>query len=246
MIPVASHGPRISSTKFLSLRPHSTLSAVHRGIAFEQRSLKLLQDNFSMSLQRMGGKSDGGIDLMGFWWLPNLGSTSGRSRACFRVIAQCKAHKRALGPTHVREMEGVYYQFKEHSRRFPSTLQKEGPCEGKLDSADQPLSPPQLPMVALLVSESQFTTSSHQRAQSSLVPFLLIHIPLSPSPPDHAGQEENKIGSITWNPALGGTHGLLKGRMELRWERSLRGSVGRPGLWLDGKRWECTPENGDI
>lgn len=51
--------------------PVMHLSAVHRGLAFKKRSLILLQDTLSTSLRRVGGKSDGGIDLMGSWWLPN-------------------------------------------------------------------------------------------------------------------------------------------------------------------------------
>ena len=49
------------------------LSNVHRGAAFEKRSLELLQSTMSMSLTRVGGKSDGGVDLLGWWWLPEVG-----------------------------------------------------------------------------------------------------------------------------------------------------------------------------
>ena len=49
------------------------LSNVHRGTAFEKRSLELLQSTMSMSLTRVGGKSDGGVDLLGWWWLPEVG-----------------------------------------------------------------------------------------------------------------------------------------------------------------------------
>lgn len=56
---------------------HSTLghlSSVHRGTAFEKRSLNLLQSTMSMSLARVGGRADGGVDLLGWWWLPEAGS----------------------------------------------------------------------------------------------------------------------------------------------------------------------------
>lgn len=50
------------------------ISTVHRGTAFEKRSLSLLQSTMSMSLNRVGGKADGGVDLLGWWWLPEAGS----------------------------------------------------------------------------------------------------------------------------------------------------------------------------
>ncbi|KAF9220747.1 hypothetical protein BS17DRAFT_738772, partial [Gyrodon lividus] len=80
----------------------SNLSNVHRGTAFEQRSLQVLQDHFSMSLRRVGGKSDGGIDLVGC----ALPDPDGLPRRRLRVLAQCKAEKKKFGPNYVREMEG--------------------------------------------------------------------------------------------------------------------------------------------
>jgi hypothetical protein len=96
-----------------------------------------------------------------------------------------------------------------------------------------------------LVSESPFTKSTLLRAQSSPVPFFLLHIPPLPDPnvpreeldPD---EEPNKIGSAVWNPAL--VRGLLGGKMEARWERSPSGT-GRPGLWWGGQRLQSwTPD----
>ena len=112
-------------------------SAVHRGTAFEKRSLSVLEKYLSMSLRRVGGKSDGGVDLHGWWWLPavSLSHPSPRSsyssvsaspealaspssadgdmisrRRRIRVLAQCKATKQKMGPNIVREMEGVLFQ----------------------------------------------------------------------------------------------------------------------------------------
>ena len=62
-----------------------------------------------MSLRRVGGKSDGGIDLLGWWWwLPAPGS-----RACLsttprrrpRVLAQRKVEKKEMSPQ-VRSRDG--------------------------------------------------------------------------------------------------------------------------------------------
>jgi hypothetical protein len=46
------------------------LSTVQRGTAFEYRVLAQLTKHMSMSLTRVGGSNDGGIDLIGWWWVP--------------------------------------------------------------------------------------------------------------------------------------------------------------------------------
>jgi hypothetical protein len=212
----------------------SALSTVARGTAFEQRSLHLLQDCFSMSLQRVGGKSDGGIDLLGWWWLPLSESQSSSStpstlsRRRIRVLAQCKAEKKKFSPNYVREMEGVWHM---HAR------------------SHSPTSPiPELGTVALLLSESTFTTATLTRALGSSVPFLLMHLPppASPLPASPDLRAENtlgEVGSAFWNPALGGAHGLLRGELDVRWERD-SGGGGRPGLWCRDKRLQSwTPDN---
>jgi len=50
--------------------PVRLLSTVHRGTAFEYRARAVLIEHMSMSLTRVGGKHDGGIDLTGWWWVP--------------------------------------------------------------------------------------------------------------------------------------------------------------------------------
>ncbi|KAF7350498.1 hypothetical protein MVEN_01355400 [Mycena venus] len=227
---------------FSSAAPTGTLSNVYRGTFFEERSMEILQDHLSMSLRHVGGKSDGGIDLMGWWWLPLSESEAGTiskgpavNRRRLRVLAQCKAEKRKASPKYVREMEGVLH-------RYMSLL-------------NSPVSPAasgstsQYPLVALLVSESPFTKATVLRAQSSPVPFFLLHIPPLPDPNPSASEEsdpdeetsENRIGSAVWNPAL--ARGLLGGKVEARWERSPSGA-GRPGLWWGGQRLQSwTPDN---
>ncbi|KAG2120111.1 hypothetical protein BD769DRAFT_1653729 [Suillus cothurnatus] len=185
-----------------------TLSTVARGTAFEQRSLQLLQEYFSMSLKRVGGKSDGGVDLLGWWWLP-LSSDSQSTpitppRRRIRVLAQCKAEKKNFSPNYVREMEGVWHM---HTQvRIPS-------------ESSMPVS--ELDTVALLLSESKFTTATLTRALGSSVPFLLMHLP-PPTPISSDSRVETtsgEVGSAFWNPALGGGQGLLHGELDVRWER---------------------------
>lgn len=198
----------------------SRLSTVHQGTAFEERSLNLLHKTMSMSLKRVGGREDGGIDLLGWWWLPPTNDsllnhddipTSPSKRRRIRVIGQCKAEKKKLGPKYVRELEGVLYRFLTNSLDIP---------ESEFTT--------QLPMVALLMSESEFTKSAILRANSSPIPFFLLHLPAANKSDDTTiDADEGNLGMALCNPALCGSDGLLKGNMELRWERS--------GLWGDGR-----------
>ncbi|KAG1749569.1 hypothetical protein EDB19DRAFT_149371 [Suillus lakei] len=207
----------------------NTLSTVARGTAFEQRSLQLLQECFSMSLKRIGGKSDGGVDLLGWWWLPISESQSSKCtpithpRRRIRVLAQCKAEKKKFSPNYVREMEGVWHMH----------TQAPAPSGSSIPVYEQGT-------VALLLSESAFTTATLTRALGSSVPFLLMHLPppTSSIPASSYSRVENglgEVGSAFWNPALGGAHGLLRGELDVRWERD-PGGGGRPGLWCRDKR----------
>ena len=207
-------------------------STVHKGTQFEHRSRALLQSQLSMSLRRVGGRGDGGIDLQGWWWLPDdnqnpegqarILDDSGLQRKRLRVLAQCKAERKKLGPNYVREMEGVLH------RHIFST--------GKPSAEAQ--------VVALVVSESSFTKAAVLRALSSSVPFLLVHLP--PVGEISLSEDHVQAGSVVWNPALSGESGILKGQFDLRWERSLLGNdpnEGRPGLWWKGVRLRSwTPE----
>lgn len=196
------------------------LSAVHRGVAFEERSMRLLQDHFSMSLRRVGGKADGGIDLQGWWWLPTDSTTSTHStqqHRRLRVLAQCKAEVKKASPKYVREMEGVLH--------VAGTSHME---EGAY------------PTVGLLISSSSFSKLALLRAHASPLPFMLLHLPEHDTE-DHNVQDGTgcAIGSVVFNPALGGPNGILKGRFEPRWEYAgLGAGGGRLGLWWDGRRVE--------
>ncbi|KIK94208.1 hypothetical protein PAXRUDRAFT_467830 [Paxillus rubicundulus Ve08.2h10] len=246
----------------------SKISNVHRGTAFEQRSLGVLQDTFSMSLRRVGGKSDGGIDLVGWWWLPfsnpplgfdnktHMSSSSalpdpdGLLRRRLRVLAQCKAEKKKFGPNYVREMEGVWH-IQSTSLLSPHLLSSSYEREG----ADV------YSTVALLLSESPFSQSTLLRAYKSTVPFLLVHLPptLVSSPPLPLTSESSPtapnpaaIGAVCPNPTLTN----LVNPLVICWERNPFSSSGdvmgenvsmcaRPGLWWQGHKLRSwTPDPG--
>ncbi|PPQ82526.1 hypothetical protein CVT25_007135 [Psilocybe cyanescens] len=226
------------------------MSAVHKGNAFEERSLKLLEQTMSMSLKRVGGKEDGGIDLVGWWWLPNDGDatdpTPSTQTRRIRILGQCKAEKKKMGPGYVRELEGVLYRF----MTMPSTILSHGE-----ETESSILGQSQIPMVALLISESPFTKSALLRAHSSPIPFLLLHLPrLEDHPISDADSEDSvdspkplgNLGAALCNPALSGAQGLFLGQMEVRWERHMLGQHGRPALWWRNQRLPSQIPNMDL
>jgi hypothetical protein len=94
-------------TTFLSYADHISLpatSTVHVGTHYEYTVLQTLR-RYALSLNRIGGRDDAGIDLVGTWHLPERE----RERA-LRVLVQCKSLKAKVGPNIVRELEGTFRQ----------------------------------------------------------------------------------------------------------------------------------------
>ncbi|KIY48440.1 hypothetical protein FISHEDRAFT_43365 [Fistulina hepatica ATCC 64428] len=223
-----------------SLRAHQTArfiatsvsssSAVHKGIAFEERALLTLHNDLSMSLRRVGGKSDGGVDLTGWWWLPGaLGASPMPRVRRIRVFCQCKAERKKISPNYVREMEGVMHRFSVAG--VPSHLEEDVPSaeENAPSGAGSP--------VAVFVSESMFSKNALLHVVSSPVPFVLLHLPPVENV-DADGPDEplRFIGSVVFNPALSR---LLGEDVEMRWEfdgRHAAHNGGRPGMWWRGQK----------
>lgn len=221
------------------------------GTAFELRSLQLLQENFSMTLNRVAGRGDGGIDLAGWWWLPRLsglpqvsnvtlkdglnGTGHSEVKTRIRVLAQCKAEKIKLGPNYVREMEGVLHRTLHTGMVEPDPAVNEGDTRDSSDG-DVPLRP--IPTVAMIISQSRFTNGAVMRAMSSPIPFMLLHLPPQSTTGNVTEAGETTDGdedfpSLQWNPALGSAKGLLRGHLEVRWQREVW--VGSPRLWWQGQ-----------
>ncbi|KAI9811852.1 MAG: hypothetical protein M1827_005203 [Pycnora praestabilis] len=88
---------------FLAYASHvdlPTTSTTYVGTHYEYTVASALQ-RLNLSLIRVGGRSDFGIDLIGQWMLPSLPYP-------LKVIVQCKALNRAPGPNLIREMEGAF------------------------------------------------------------------------------------------------------------------------------------------
>ncbi|AEO55397.1 hypothetical protein MYCTH_2299174 [Thermothelomyces thermophilus ATCC 42464] len=90
-----------------NLDPSST---VYVGTHFEYTVAGALA-RFGLSLRRVGGASDCGIDLLGTWSLPPFSAEQQQQQQQrqqqLRVLAQCKAVQRP-GPHLVRELEGAF------------------------------------------------------------------------------------------------------------------------------------------
>ncbi|KKA29795.1 hypothetical protein TD95_003094 [Thielaviopsis punctulata] len=56
---------------------------------------------YGFHLRRIGGASDGGIDLLGEWTPPS-------TKEPIRVLVQCKGGKQNTGPRLIRELEGAF------------------------------------------------------------------------------------------------------------------------------------------
>lgn len=88
---------------FLTHAHRTNLAAtnpVYQGTHYEytvQRALRRL----AFALDRVGGRDDAGVDLVGTWHVP------GREHAV-RVFVQCKALSRKAAPNLVRELEGSF------------------------------------------------------------------------------------------------------------------------------------------
>ncbi|KAG0696414.1 hypothetical protein DFH29DRAFT_879369 [Suillus ampliporus] len=197
----------------------NTLSTVARGTAFEQRSLQVLQQYFSMSLKRVGGKSDGGVDLLGWWWLPLSDSQS-------TPITLHRRRIRVLGTS-----------VKQKRRNSRQTTFAKWKAYGTCTLRPAPNHCPNWAQLPFSSQSQNSPPATLTRVLGSSVPFLLMHLPppTSPVPDSCAENALGEVGSAFWNPALGGAHGLLRGELDVRWEHDLAGG-GRPGLWCHDKR----------
>ncbi|PWN50021.1 hypothetical protein IE53DRAFT_387699 [Violaceomyces palustris] len=186
-----------------------------RGTSFEHLSLTLLNQNFGMELERVGGAGDKGIDLKGWWDLTSLllaqaepqasqrvssgggggGAAAGGPKR-LRVIAQCKCldPSRKLGPSVVREIEGVLHRAltvpsgglsNRSSSPSPSSPQSspssddQHPVAGSERGQNVVGGEPGgggMGLVGALLSSSGFSKQATLQARSSSFPLLLIHI----------------------------------------------------------------------
>ncbi|KAH9996216.1 hypothetical protein BJV77DRAFT_1065856 [Russula vinacea] len=233
--------------------PELLLSTVHRGTAFEYRALALLTKHMSMSLMRVGGSYDGGVDLTGWWWVPSES----------RTTPYGLQHSKPAPPAHPRPMQS---RKEEDGPRLPARARGRriqiyvptSPTPPEAKAKQQEKEPPP---VALLVSESAFTRNCLLAAHASPLPFLLVHLPPQPLPSNSnsnsggSSSSSSAIGAVFGNPALVSAKGVLGGELEIRWERGAAvppsgvlcgGGSGRPRLWWQGQPLASWTPDADV
>ncbi|KAK4644368.1 hypothetical protein QC761_304155 [Podospora bellae-mahoneyi] len=103
-LPLAPTTNHSSLPTFLTYASHTSLdstSTVYIGTHYEYTAILSLT-SLAFTLHRVGGRSDYGIDLLGFWSpIPNSPDPP------LRVLAQCKVTKTAK-PVYIRELEGAF------------------------------------------------------------------------------------------------------------------------------------------
>lgn len=182
-------------------------STVEIGTSYENLSRDVLSSLFpGMTLDRVGGAHDGGIDLRG-WWLvpPPVSSEPSTEPIRIRVIVQCKAESKKSGPVHLRELHGAY------------TAQPRAAAAAAAAAAGEKAAGAQ---VGVLVSKAGFSKQATIVATAASIPMILVHL-----------SELGEPVSILCNEAL---TQLLDARIEVRLHRS--SSSERPVVYLDGRR----------
>lgn len=81
--------------QFLKQTDKDVTSTVYRGTLFELQTMTSLEKTTGMTLQHVGGKSDGGIDIRGQWF----------NDIC--IVIQCKNLKMGCTPDHIRQLMGT-------------------------------------------------------------------------------------------------------------------------------------------
>lgn len=87
----------------------SSISTTAKGTKFESECIATLQRQHAgeMQLYRKGGAGDKGVDFLGWWDTDAPGSDEERQQLRIRIIGQCKAYSKQIGPAHVREFIAV-------------------------------------------------------------------------------------------------------------------------------------------
>jgi hypothetical protein len=99
-LPASNHHDLPSFLVYASRVGVDPQSSVYVGTVYEytvQSSLAAL----GISLKRVGGRSDFGIDLLGTWSIPSAASP-------LKVLVQCRARGTKSKPSEIRELEGAF------------------------------------------------------------------------------------------------------------------------------------------
>lgn len=147
--------PRLRRPPRLPPLAPTRASTTARGTAYELTTLRFLSSPpLSLSLLRVGGANDKGVDLRGWWDVPPRLPDQKEAKR-WSVVVQCKAEKEKLGPSVIRDLEGAVA----HGMDGVGGKGVEG--RGG---------------IAVLVALSGFSPASLILASSSSTPLLLLHL----------------------------------------------------------------------
>lgn len=179
----------VASTSSDGVIPESTVA---RGTRFELDTLMYLS-SLGMNLDRVGGRNDQGTDLLGWWNIqwprrnePHSAALQGLK---MRVIVQCKAEKRPLGPRFLREFEGTLHRAAWSWATAKSSDASSGwwspeasggrswpglPNAQSRDAASASTS--REIQIGVLASSGGFSKRTIQNALNAPMPLLLLHL----------------------------------------------------------------------
>ncbi|GAA95928.1 uncharacterized protein L969DRAFT_92041 [Mixia osmundae IAM 14324] len=237
-----------------SAQPHRSArrlqSTVARGTAYEELCQRYLNEQWGMSLMLVGGRNDRGVDLRGYWSLPLYEPSSDDTMLVsrrVRILGQCKAERKRLGPRVIRELEGTLgWEHLALGSTVPTATGASQPTEDEQDVT--------LPTIAVLLSLSGFTPATLSRTAASPLPVLCMHIEYAQSDEPATLQDEQQTGktvaqsscrSALWNAAA---QRVLGPAFEIRWHRSMQNTalanteemVERPRLYWNGREYPST------
>ncbi|GAA5929995.1 hypothetical protein JCM1841_001238 [Sporobolomyces salmonicolor] len=199
--------PHLSPSKHAPLRrphprprPHlppakpSSPSPTHLGTAYELLAQSLFSSPpYNMSLIRVGGRQDAGVDLRGRW----SGTLSGRPakeavspgtrKPSWPILVQCKAEKDRVGPATVRELEGT---LQAESFKLSSSRSRRLPSSSRVPSSTARNVEP----LGFLVTLHGFTDDALRRAWASDLPISLLH--LAVANPEKLGVPDEDVGEV--------------------------------------------------
>lgn len=183
-------------TPVLAIRRISTSGL---GTLYEEHCLRCLQSLLpgQVSLQKIGGRGDRGVDLTGWWQVPTP-HTDERDvlPQRVRIFAQCKStlsKTKKLGPVALREMEGVLGRYRTRLRVASGRPEPEEEGQDDDEGSITPYEDDALktPLMAIICSSSGFSKATNVQVHAlEGVNMLLVHLPL----PKEVSLDE-KIGS---------------------------------------------------
>lgn len=94
------HDDLPSFLEYASRIDMDTKSTTYVGTHYEYTVQSALE-RLGMTLKRIGGKSDCGVDILGTWSLPSTAQP-------LKVLVQCKNIARKIDPSQARELEGAF------------------------------------------------------------------------------------------------------------------------------------------